>query len=796
MKLKAIILFLLFSTIIFAENYKKIKVEITNKNEIIEIQKMGIPLDDAYQNKDGSLEFFVNENEFKALSQSTIKYEILINDWNNYYRENRIQTLNKLDVTYNQKYNVQSFTYGSMGGYYTLSEIWEKIDEMIANYPNLISVKDSIGASEEGRPIYAVRISDNPNINEDEPEVLYTALIHAREPESMMQMIYYMFYLLENYGTDNEVTYLIENREMYFVPVINPDGYYYNESTNPDGGGMWRKNRQYNSDGTYGVDLNRNFGYEWGYDNTGSSSIPSRETYRGEEPFSEVETQTIKNYCISHDFRLALNYHTYSNLLITPWGYKPEPTPDSVFYSEIASDMTQYNHYTWGFSSEIIYAVNGDSDDWFYGEQTEKNKIFAMTPEVGSGSDGFWPSQSRIIPLAEENVYPNLYLAWVAGGFANTLEAIFDKEYYAIPDTGFLSLTIKNKGLEAVNSIHVETSVSSNAELISGNYFDIGNIPERTEIPLENCIQFLVKKDALPGDSINFTLKYYSSDLLLSTDTYSFIIGVPSVVFAESFNNLDNWATESNTTTNWELTRDNFYSSPYSVTDSKDGGYLSNTTSSITTKNKINLKSVPKPYLRFKTKYDIESGWDYGQVLISTDSTNWNPIGGENSSLGSGGFQPYNQPIYDGYTGNWVTEIINVHEYAGTEIFIRFEFNSDESIVEDGWYIDDVEIFEYLDSTVSTVDDCEFPTKYALYQNYPNPFNPSTKISYQISVFSDVKLYVYDVLGQEVGVLVNREQKAGNYEVVFDASGLSSGVYFYKLQTGDFVQSMKMVLMK
>ena len=108
-------------------------------------------------------------------------------------------------------------------------------------FPTLISQKFSVGTTIEGRPIYMVKISDNPTVSENEPQVLYTALHHAREPESMEQMIFFMFYLLENYGTDPEATYLVNNREMYFIPVINPDGYQYNYSTNPGGGGMWRK---------------------------------------------------------------------------------------------------------------------------------------------------------------------------------------------------------------------------------------------------------------------------------------------------------------------------------------------------------------------------------------------------------------------------------------------------------------------------------------------------------------------------------------------------------------------------
>jgi len=163
-----------------------------------------------------------------------------------------------------------------------------ELDEMTNLYPNLISAKYTIGNTQtiEGRDVYAIKISDNPGINEDEPEVLYTALIHAREPAAMQQLIWYMWYLLENYGTNDEITYLVDNLEMYFVPVVNPDGYEYNHSTDPNGGGMWRKNKRDNNGGGFseyndGVDLNRNFGYNWGYDDSGSSPDPTSQTYRG-----------------------------------------------------------------------------------------------------------------------------------------------------------------------------------------------------------------------------------------------------------------------------------------------------------------------------------------------------------------------------------------------------------------------------------------------------------------------------------------------------------------------------------
>src|SRR3990167_4545160 len=186
-----------------------------------------------------------------------------------------------------------------MGGFYTFNEVVAQLDTMRLLYPNLITVKDSTGSSIEGRTIWAVKISDNPDVNENEPQVFYNALTHANEQQGMMTVLYFMYYLLENYGTDPEVTYLVDNRELYFVPVINPDGYAYNEQISPNGGGMWRKSRRNNGGGIFGVDLNRNYGFNWGYDNIGSSPYPQEWNYRGAGPFSEPESQAIRNFCIN-----------------------------------------------------------------------------------------------------------------------------------------------------------------------------------------------------------------------------------------------------------------------------------------------------------------------------------------------------------------------------------------------------------------------------------------------------------------------------------------------------------------
>ncbi|MCI0531025.1 MAG: M14 family metallopeptidase, partial [candidate division Zixibacteria bacterium] len=236
----------------------------------------------------------------------------------------------------------------NFGDYHTMGELYVAMDSIHAAFPGITTERDSIGYTIEGRAIYAMKISDNPEVDEAEPEIFYNALTHAREPMGMEVLLYYMHYLTDNYGSDARVDSIVNNREMWFVPLVNPDGYEYNLSTEPFGGGLWRKNRVNNGNGTYGVDLNRNYGYQWGYDNIGSSSGTSSQTYRGVGPFSEPETQGMREFVMDHDFVIIINYHTYSDLLLYPWGFTSKLPPDRLYFADLADTATTYNNYIWG----------------------------------------------------------------------------------------------------------------------------------------------------------------------------------------------------------------------------------------------------------------------------------------------------------------------------------------------------------------------------------------------------------------------------------------------------------------
>ena len=700
----SLLLAITFSITLNAQNYKQVKIYIQSLQDVEELQNAGLEFDHSNVTKDNAIIVLIDDDDFQKLQMTNFSYEVQIDDWFDYYsKQPKLTESEKASFIQQSKdnYGVEGFGFGSMGGFYTLAEVISKIDSMRLLYPNLITTKVSIGNSVESRPIYMVKISDNADIDENEPELLYTALHHAREPQSMMQMIYFMYYLLENYNTNPSVQYIVNNREMYFIPVLNPDGYEYNRTTNPGGGGMWRKNRK-NNGSSYGVDLNRNYGPTayWNAPNGGSSTDPSSDTYRGTAPFSEPETTNLKNFLTTRYFKNALNYHTYSNLLIYPYGALEQETPDSAIFREFARDMTAYNGYTYGTDQQTVgYSTRGNSDDYFYDGDTVLNhgKIFAMTPEVGS--TGFWPSQPEIFPLAIENVLPNLYYAYVAGDYVSAINPYFSQQFFNPGDNVDLVIPqLKNKGLSDASNISLSLSSDNPLVTITSGPVNVGNISARTTVNNNQNLSFTIGS-TMPADvNVKMLLTISTSGTPMFTDTLSFITGTPIMVFADTTNDpLLLWnITSTPALPKWEATNLSFHSSPTSFTDSKTGNYSSNATVTMSLKNAIDLSANEHPRLSFWTKFDIESGWDYGQVEVSTNNgASFVPLTGSYTTLGSGSFQPNGEPLYDGIQTNWVNEIMDLTNYNTSQVKLKFELKTDGSMVQDGWFVDDISVVVY-----------------------------------------------------------------------------------------------------
>jgi hypothetical protein len=389
-----LILFFVTSGYGAAKKYIQAEIIIDSPEKAIQIKELGL---DIVWTRPGSVEIVSDSAELESLKNAGYEIKILLPDMEEFFRSRLAAERKALAV-----------------GYKSLGGLIDAIDAFSASYPQIATEKISIGTTFEGRDIWAIKISDNPTVQEDEPEVLFTALIHAREGITPEILLNFMNYLGANYGLDPEVTELVDNRQIWLIPVQNPDGYNFNDEESPGGGGMWRKNRVPNYNGDFGVDLNRNFGYMWGYDNVGSSPNPSHEDYRGTGPFSERETQAIRDFVIAHNFQIMVNFHSYSNLILWAWGYRRMLTPDNDIFSMIGDSVSALNGYN-PVPSWRLYLTNGDSDDWGYGEQTTKSKILTFTLEVGNYLDYFWPSISRMPVLIAENLGPCLYFTKIAG---------------------------------------------------------------------------------------------------------------------------------------------------------------------------------------------------------------------------------------------------------------------------------------------------------------------------------------------------------------------------------------------
>ncbi|MFI0447890.1 M14 family metallopeptidase [Actinomadura sp. 6N118] len=283
--------------------------------------------------------------------------------------------------------------------YHTYAETLAEIDQVVANYPQ-IARKFVAGKSYQGRDIVGVKISDNVAADEAEPEVLYIANIHARERITNEQALYLIGILTKEYNATSRITSIVNSREIWIIPISNPDGQVYDMTSDTSAGRMWRKNRRPNSTST-GTDLNRNFAYRWGCCG-GSSGNGASETYRGPSAESEPETKVLANFARSRvvggvqQLKIFLDIHSYGELVLWPFGYTYNNTvpgalsaDEEATHRTIGRQMANSNGYTPQQASDL-YITDGTTDDWFWGNQ----RIFSYTFEM-YGSN-FYPSPSII----------------------------------------------------------------------------------------------------------------------------------------------------------------------------------------------------------------------------------------------------------------------------------------------------------------------------------------------------------------------------------------------------------------
>jgi len=587
----------------------------------------------------------------------------------------------------------------NFGELFTYSEAVAYLDEFHAAYPHITTEKFPIGTTCLGNTIWAFKVSDHPGIDEDEPEVLFDGVHHAREPITVNVLIETIRHLCENYGTDPEATFLVDERETFFVPVLNVDGYLYNESTYPQGGGMWRKNRRDNP-GTScdGVDINRNYPYQWG--GASSSSDPCSDLYKGETPGSEPCVQALMNFCRARDFVTHDSYHSVAGLILFPWSYTTAHTPDDALFRQIGNTLQQSCGYTVGQPGEVLYTCSGTTTDWTYSEL----HMYSFTTEV-DGSD-FWPTDAEVPGLVAENIPKNLYLMKIAGSSLALAGAdLAGGDGDGHPEAGEtcdLAVTVRNEGVIA-SAANVAVTLATDdpyvqlhqasAELgtiAAGQSASNASLPFSFTIdpacPPQHIFRFRCRMTA---DNFDLTAPLEWLPVLFADGMEA---GVGSWSHAPvGTGYVDQWhqSTLRNHTaggaTSWKFG------------DTGSGDYANNAHGELVTPA---IAVAGEVHLEFwhwieaeTSSYYTGQAYDGGLIEMAVDGGAWSQVTPENGythiARGDGPF-PAGTPLFSG-TLDWRRETVVIPSVSGNVQF-RFRFGTDDGVVREGWYVDDVAV--------------------------------------------------------------------------------------------------------
>ncbi len=405
--LLSILLAVTLFTALSSNELQKFVVRLENPSQKDIAYFSGEKFDIASYKKNSYIDLVVTKKVYDALSQKGYNLKIT-------------QTESEIKSNLNSK---------NIDGYRTYQDMLSELQTIATEHPDicqLYDIGDSWGKiySEEGysfydnynHDIWALKISDNPSQEEDEPNIYYIGEHHAREPISMEMVMKIIEHLVNGYGNDTEITQNINNKQIWCVPLLNPNGHkIVIEQTDV----WWRKNirdnnedhqfsnQENNNNGPDGVDPNRNYGFQWG--DVGASDNVNDQTYHGPEPFSEPNIQAIKALIDAHKFVAGISYHSYSEAVLYPLGYANNTVaPDHDALADLATSMANAipginsAHYTPEQSWEL-YPCMGTSDDYFYGQ----DRAFAYTIELGTQ---FIPPANTMNQICDNNIQAAMIL--------------------------------------------------------------------------------------------------------------------------------------------------------------------------------------------------------------------------------------------------------------------------------------------------------------------------------------------------------------------------------------------------
>lgn len=757
-----VIILFSMSAFVDAEIYREIRIYTDFQlNEHTDLKQEFLVSDFAK----GYFDIFVNEYEFDSIASNNFEYEILNNDVEHFYA-NRLNE-NKLSL---ELRGGEYFRLGSLGGYFRCDEIYAEFDRMIEKYPNLIS-KSVIAYSYENNPIYSYCISSNScSSSENKPQILFTALHHGNEQGSAFALLYYFWNLFERYDNEDKLaTYIISNKHIIIIPVVNPDGVIYNDTIAPNGGGMWRKNRRINSDGSIGVDLNRNYGpdYAWNAANNGSSIRGNLETYRGDSAFSEPETRSIRDFVAGKSIKIAVNVHTYGNCVINPYSFQTQTNPDSLWYRGFLSEKFRNSGYLFGLDVDVIrFPYRGTSDDFMYIGNPSFNSIKAMTLEIGSYANGFWAPINSMIEESEKNIsfFDDALLS------AENNVALEDKDIFTDNGRYFVKLTLQNIGLEEINGFQYSLSSNRSDLFVEKTIYTVSGLRKNEKKDL--FIEYFPSGIA-NGEIAKFVLNIdldFSKKIEFELPVYEF---EEEDLFSNKY--LNQW----NSSDSWVFTQNEF-DEPVLVSNiDKLYGNLLN--SYIFFKHQASSDSISRYTLKYEHWYDIETNFDFGLIWAKGDSGSFrNMTYGEYMVKGSnriGGVQDDNLWGFHGVFNYWSPQLVYLGNSGDKISELAFNLRTDGGLNKTGWKIKNLKLRKYLyKKTPDTFTD----KKGSNFLLFPNPANSflDIRVNYENMNNPNVGfIFIFNASGEQIEK-IPLHQNQETYRL--DIAKFIAGTYFVK----------------
>ena len=658
--------------------------------------------------------------------------------------------------------DLESFYAARKGEYHDYTDFVNQMVLVATVFPD-IAILDTLGVTYEGREVLALKISDNVDVQEDEPELLFVGLHHAREWPSLEICLFLVDTLTWGYGSDPSITDVVNTRQIWIVPCLNPDGYVYCH----DEGHDWRKNRRYFPQfDTTGVDLNRNYdgsndghpGGEWGSIPGGTSHGPHTEVYCGPSPFSEAETQALRNLILQHDFVFGVSYHTWQESVMWQWGYTTDPAEDSMIMSEVGEEMAsritrQYGAGTYdAYQSSIgLYYTAGDYGDWHYGFTlyADGKNTLAYTVEACAS---FHPSTSYLDQIVRENFDGAFYLCQIADSISSLLTP------------------------------RVMPPQLTNTDTISASYALVWLQTNPSASPDYYALQELTALSVMTDDGESGDTLWYRRYFTIDGSTYH----SPDHSY---FSSLSRANDVSALTARWPL-----------LVDAGDS-------------------------LTFWCRYDIEENWDYAFVEVSLDTRRWEILGAFTGAsdwtreaytlepyAGNSLFIRFRYITDDAiqYAGFWVDDIHPVASFGTSETldsaitdtayvidyrpaghyYYRVRGHNDER----GWG-DWSQLEHVVATSVWEHEVASDPGSVYLIHRGSTPFRSATVIEYYVPDRCEVSLDMYNLVGGHVATLQKSQVEKGVHRISCTAS-LPPGVYFCQLRSPFGSRTIKLLRLR